>query len=109
MRLLFGLEINDSINGRCVLNDEERMSCPLITVIIPVYNVERFLSKCIDSVLNQTYKNTEIILIDDGSPDNSPKICDEYAKKDRRVNVINQTNTGVSAARNSGLKIAKGE
>lgn len=82
---------------------------PLISVIIPVYKVENFLHRCVDSVINQTYKNLEIILIDDGSPDNCGNICDEYANKDTRIKVIHQENQGLSGARNSGLNIAKGE
>lgn len=81
----------------------------LISVIIPVYNNEQYLSRCIDSVINQTYKNLEIILVDDGSTDNSGKICDEYALKDNRIKVIHKENGGVSSARNVGLDIAKGE
>ena len=81
----------------------------LISVIIPVYNVEKYLNRCIESVINQTYKNLEVILIDDGSTDNSGKICDEYAKKDNRIKVIHKQNGGVSSARNAGLSIAKGE
>ncbi|WP_413854238.1 glycosyltransferase family 2 protein [Candidatus Ruminimicrobium bovinum] len=84
------------------------MSNALISVIIPVYNVEKYLSRCIDSVINQTYKNLEIILIDDGSTDNSGKICDEYAIKDNRIKVIHKQNGGVSSARNIGLDVAKG-
>lgn len=80
-----------------------------ITVIIPVYNVEKYLRKCVDSVLAQTYTNLEVILIDDGSPDNCPAICDEYAAKDERVKVIHQQNAGVSAARNAGLDAATGD
>lgn len=81
---------------------------PLISVIIPVYNVEKYLSQCLDSVIGQTYQNLEIIIIDDGSTDNSGKMCDIYAQKDPRVQVIHQNNAGVSAARNMGLKTAKG-
>lgn len=81
----------------------------LVSIIIPVYNTEKFLCECLDTVLNQTYKNLEIILIDDGSIDNSGKICDEYAKIDNRIKVIHQNNQGVSAARNRGICIAKGE
>ncbi len=82
---------------------------PLISIIIPVYNVEKYLRECLDSVLAQTYKNLEVILIDDGSPDSCGKICDEYAAKDNRIKVIHQTNQGVSAARNVGLDAARGE
>ena len=85
------------------------MNYPLISIIIPVYNVEDFLYECVDSVIFQTYTNLEIILIDDGSLDNCPKICDEYAAKDKRITVIHQKNQGLSAARNAGIQIAKGE
>lgn len=81
----------------------------LISIIIPIYNVEDYLTKCIDSLICQTYKNIEIILIDDGSPDNSGNICDEYAQKDGRIVVIHQSNGGVSSARNIALDICKGE
>ena len=81
----------------------------LISVIVPIYKVENYLKKCLDSIVNQTYKNLEIILIDDGSPDNCGKICDEYAKKDERIKVIHKENEGVSIARNAGLKIASGD
>lgn len=82
---------------------------PLISVIIPMYNVEKYLRQCIDSVLEQTYQNLEIILVDDGSPDNCGKICDEYAELDSRINVIHKKNGGLSDARNVGIEIAKGE
>ncbi len=81
----------------------------LISVIIPVYKVEKYVEKCIQSVINQTYENLQIILVDDGSPDNCGKICDEYAKKDHRIEVIHKSNGGLSDARNKGLEIAKGE
>ena len=82
---------------------------PLISIIIPVYKVEKYLKRCVDSVIKQTYKNLEIILIDDGSPDNCPKICDDYSKKDKRIEVIHKKNGGVSAARNKGLKLSNGD
>lgn len=82
---------------------------PLISVIVPVYNVERYLNQCVDSIINQTYTNLEIILVDDGSPDNCPKICDKYAKQDNRIVVIHQNNTGLSGARNSALDICRGD
>ena len=85
------------------------MLSPKITCIIPVYKVENYLARCIESVLSQTYTDFELILVDDGSPDNSGKICDEYAKKDSRIKVIHKVNEGVSVARNTGLDIAKGE
>ena len=81
----------------------------LISIIVPVYNVERYIYKCIDSLVNQTYKNIEIILVDDGSTDNSGKICDEYSQKDNRIKVIHQCNKGVGEARNTGLKAAVGD
>lgn len=80
----------------------------LVSVIVAVYNVERYLDKCIDSIVNQTYPNLEIILINDGSTDKSKKICEKYAKRDDRITLINQENSGVSNVRNKGLDIAKG-
>ncbi|MBC2456336.1 glycosyltransferase family 2 protein [Clostridium beijerinckii] len=80
----------------------------LISVIVPVYNVEKYLPQCIDSILNQTEKNLEIILVDDGSLDNSGKICDEFSKRDDRIIVIHKKNNGLSSARNAGLEIARG-
>lgn len=85
------------------------MENPLITVIIPVYNVEKYLQRCLDSVIAQTYQNLEIICIDDGSTDCSGEICEQYAIKDERVKVFHQENQGVSAARNKGLDMASGE
>lgn len=77
-----------------------------ITVIVPVYNVEAFLRKCIESIINQSYKNLEIILIDDGSIDDSGIICDQFAQKDSRIIVIHQKNSGVSKTRNVGIQKA---
>lgn len=82
---------------------------PQISVIVPVYNVEKYLPRCIDSILSQTFTDFELLLIDDGSPDNSGKICDEYAIKDCRVKVIHKQNGGVSSARNVGIENATGE
>lgn len=82
---------------------------PLISVIVPCYKVERYLPKCIDSILRQTYKNLEVILVDDGSPDRSGEICDTYATKDSRIVVIHKANGGLSDARNVGIDQAKGE
>ena len=85
------------------------LKAALLSVIIPVYNVEPYLEQCLDSVVNQTYKNLEIICINDGSTDNSLKILEKYQKKDKRIKLINQKNQGASVARNAGLDIANGE
>lgn len=85
------------------------MNNPLISIIVPIYNVESFLRDCLDSIANQRYSNIEVILVDDGTPDNSGHIADSYAQKDLRFKVIHQKNKGVSSARNTGLEIAKGE
>lgn len=82
---------------------------PLVSVIIPIYNTEKFLPLCINSVLNQTLTDIEVLLVNDGSTDGSGKICDEYACKDQRIQVIHTLNQGVSHARNQGLETAKGE
>lgn len=81
----------------------------LISVIVPIYNVEKYLNKCVNSIINQTYKNLEIILVDDGSPDNCPQMCDDYAKKDSRIKVVHKKNGGLSDARNAGMKVATGD
>ena len=81
----------------------------LISVIVPVYNTEKYINRCIDSIIKQTYNNIEIILVDDGSTDESLKICREYANKDNRIKVLHQENSGVSSARNQGINIMKGE
>ena len=81
----------------------------VISIIVPIYNTEKYLNECVDSIINQTYKNIEIILVNDGSTDNCLKICDEYAKKDKRVKVIHKENGGLSSARNSGLDILTGK
>lgn len=82
---------------------------PKISVIVPVYNVEKYLDRCMQNLLNQTLQDIEIILVDDESPDNAPKMCDNYAQSDSRVRVIHKKNQGLGLARNSGLAIAKGE
>lgn len=81
----------------------------LISVIVPVYNVGKYLPRCIESILRQTYQNFELLLIDDGSPDRAGEICDSYAKKDERIRVVHKENAGVSSARNKGLDLARGE
>lgn len=82
---------------------------PKISVIIPVYNVEKYLNRCVDSILNQSLQDFEIILVNDGSTDSSPKICDEYVQQDEKIRVIHKQNARVAAARNDGIKTAKGE
>lgn len=82
---------------------------PLISVIVPVYNVEPYLDRCLESIVNQTYRNLEIILVDDGSPDNCPAMCDAWAKKDSRIKVIHKKNGGAGLARNVALDIVQGE
>lgn len=82
---------------------------PLISVIVPIYNVEKYLARCVDSIVNQTYKNLEIILVDDGSPDRCPQMCDDYAEKDSRIKVVHKKNGGLSDARNAGMAVATGE
>lgn len=82
---------------------------PLISVVIPVYNVEKYLDRCLSTVVNQIYKELDIILVDDGSPDRCPQICDEWEKKDKRIRVIHKKNGGLSSARNAGIDISEGE
>ena len=82
---------------------------PEISIIVPVYNTEQYISRCIESILNQTFKDFELILIDDGSQDRSGEICDEYAKEDNRIRVFHNNNQGVSATRNYGINISKGK
>ena len=81
----------------------------LISIIVPIYGVEKYIKKCVDSILSQTYNEIEVILVDDGSPDRCPSICDEYAKKDSRVRVIHKKNGGLVSARQAGLKVARGD
>ena len=82
---------------------------PLVSIVVPIYNVEKYIDKCVDSIINQTYKNLEIILVDDGSPDNCGDIADKYAELDNRIKVIHKSNGGLSDARNAGLDISTGE
>lgn len=85
------------------------MDKPLISIIVPVYKVEKYLDRCVQSIVNQTYQNLEIILVDDGSPDHCPVMCDTWAEKDNRIQVIHKTNGGLSDARNAGLAVATGD
>ena len=85
------------------------MKQPKVSVVVPIYNVEPYLVMCLESLLNQTLKEIEIILVDDGSPDNCPQICDEYAQRDSRIKVIHKKNAGLGMARNSGIEIATGK
>lgn len=95
------------VNDRLYLGESKMQ--PKISVIVPVYNVEKYLPHCLDSIINQSYTNLEIIVIDDGSSDNCPEICDKYAEKDRRIIVIHKRNGGLSDARNTGIESATGE
>lgn len=80
----------------------------VVSVIVPVYKVEKFLNRCVSSIVSQSYRNLEIILVDDGSPDSCPDLCNQWSAKDKRIRVIHQTNRGLSAARNAGLDVATG-
>ena len=91
------------------MQQERNSMVPKVSVIIPVYNVEKFLYRCVDSVLNQTLRELEIILVDDGSPDSSPQMCDEFKAQDSRIKVIHKTNGGLASARNAGLRVASAE
>lgn len=82
---------------------------PLVSIIVPVYNVKPYLSRCVDSLLGQSYQNMELLLVDDGSTDGSEALCDEYAAQDARVRVLHKKNGGLSDARNAGVDAAKGE
>ena len=77
------------------------MMSELVSVVVPIYNVEKYLGRCIESIINQTYQNLEIILVDDGSPDKCPEICDDFAKKDSRIKVVHKINAGLGMARNT--------
>lgn len=81
----------------------------IVSIVVPIYNVEKYLDRCIESIVNQTYRNLEIILVDDGSPDNCPQMCDEWAKRDNRIKVVHKQNAGLGMARNTGIEQATGE
>lgn len=104
-----GLYVIDVTNLCDLSDDNDRYANPLLSVIVPVYKVEQYLKRCTDSIRNQTYKNLEIILVDDGSPDDSGRLCDEIAMQDDRIKVIHKKNGGLSSARNAGIEIASGD
>lgn len=82
---------------------------PEISIIVPIYKTEKYLNRCVNSLINQTFKNFELILVDDGSPDACPVLCDKWGKRDTRIKVIHKKNGGLSSARNAGLNIAQGK
>mgnify|MGYP004517414661 CR=1 FL=1 len=104
-----GLYVVDVTNMSDLTNNNEETYNPLLSVIVPVYKVEKYLKRCIDTIRNQTYKKLEIILVDDGSPDDCGRLCDEIAQHDERIKVIHKTNGGLSSARNAGIEIASGD
>lgn len=106
MNLLFWIDI---IVGNCFNFKGRKSMKGLVSIIVPVYNTEKYLEDCIESLIMQTYEKLQIILVDDGSTDGSGDICDDYSKKDSRIQVIHQNNQGVSTARNAGIQLAKGE
>ena len=83
-------------------------SSPVVSIVLPIYKTEQYLHQCVDSILNQSYEDFEVILVDDGSPDRCPEICDEYARRDSRVRAIHKPNGGASSARNVGIRAARG-
>lgn len=97
------------IKNSCNMNVNLQNASMLFSIIIPVYKTESYLSRCIDSILSQTYQNFELILVDDGSPDNCPQICDEYARRDNRVHVFHKENGGAASARNIGIRASCGD
>lgn len=86
-----------------------QMNLPVVSIIVPIYNVEKYMNKCVESIVNQSYRNLEILLIDDGSPDRCPQLCDAWAQRDSRIQVIHKANGGLSSARNAGLEVANGD
>lgn len=104
-----GLYVVDVFEKRRRVENVEGGKKPLISIIVPVYNVERYLDRCVQSLISQTYENLEIILVDDGSLDRCPKLCDEYEKKYSNIRVIHKENGGLSSARNAGMAVAKGD
>lgn len=103
------IKIQEKYNRLRIRDMLEKYKESLVSVIVPIYKTEPYLDRCIESIINQTYKNIEILLIDDGSPDGCPKICDEWEKKDNRIKVVHKINGGISSTRNIGLDMCKGE
>ena len=91
------------------MKEKKTSTRPKVSIVVPIYNVEKYLKECVDSILNQTLEDIEVILVDDGSPDNCGKIVDEYARKDSRIIPVHQKNSGYSAAVNKGIDLATGE
>ena len=89
--------------------EDSKMDQELVTIVVPIYNVEQYLNRCINSIVDQSYRNLEILLIDDGSPDNCPKMCDEWMQKDNRIRVVHKINAGLGMARNTGIEHARGK
>lgn len=92
-----------------VKDEVEQLMGKKVSIVLPIYNVEKYLNRCIKSILNQTYSDLEVILVDDGSPDGCPRLCDEWSKKDKRIKVVHKKNAGLGMARNTGIDMATGD
>src|SRR4051812_27027229 len=101
---------NSSVRAvESLINEVGSKMSEVVSIVVPIYNVQKYIHRCIHSILNQTYSNLEVILVDDGSPDNCPQICDDYAQLDSRIRVIHKKNGGLSDARNVGMDEATGD